>query len=153
MALILRHGSRRNLLFVLPAYLKTRNLIIIDSDSISVFILQRSIELLAPTQQFNMKILASIRDFQTDLRSGNAQAILKSVDWIIVDSKYLWYDQAILIDVLQLVQNNAPHIRRILTAEFFSGNIFNVMQDQKLIDEVILKPISQNSLRNLVSKT
>lgn len=97
--------------------------------------------------------MASIRDFQTDLRSENGQSTLKNIDWVIVDSKYLWYDQAVLIDVLQFVRANAPGIRRILTAEFFSGNIFNVMLDQKLIDEVIVKPFSQDSLRNLVSST
>lgn len=132
-----------------PTYSRTRNLIIIDSDSVSVFIIQRSIELLAPDQQFNMKILASIRDFHNDLRSGNGH-YLKTVDWVIIDSKYLWNDQAILIDVLQFIRTNDPHIRRVLTAEFFSGSTFNIMLDQNLIDEVIVKPIGRDSLRNLV---
>ncbi len=132
-----------------PTYSRIRNLIIIDSDSVSVFIIQRSIELLAPDQQFNMKIVASIRDFHSDLRSGNGHN-LKTVDWVIIDSKYLWNDQAILIDVLQFIRTNDPHIRRVLTVEFFAGSTFNIMLDQNLIDEVIVKPIGRDSLRNLV---
>jgi len=138
---------------VLATYSKARNLIIVDSDSISTFIFQRSVELLLPDHQFNWKIVASIRDFQNDLRTGNDCNLLKKADWVIIDSKYLWHDQAILIDVLQFIRTNGPHIRRVLTAEFFTGSIFTIMLDENLIDEVIVKPIGPESLRNLVSRT
>lgn|GEM_PF-3168042 len=144
---------RSKIIPVLATYSKARNLIIVDSDSISTFIFQRSVELLLPDHQFNWKIVASIRDFQNDLRTGNDCNLLKKADWVIIDSKYLWHDQAILIDVLQFIRTNGPHIRRVLTAEFFTGSIFTIMLDENLIDEVIVKPIGPESLRNLVSRT
>lgn len=142
---------RSKIIPVLATYSKARHFIIVDSDSVSTFIFQRSIELLVPDQQFNWKIIASIRDFQNDLHTGNDRNLLKKADWVIIDSKYLWHDQAMLIDVLQFIRTNGPHIRRVLTAEFFTGSIFNIMLDQNLIDEVIVKPIGKDSLRNLVS--
>lgn len=128
-----------------------RNVIIIDSDSTSAFILQRSLELLAPDQRFNTKTIGSLNDFNNDLRSPAGLRELENLSWVIIDTKYIWQEKLVLIDVLQFIRAYAPQLKLVITTEYFSENLFRSIVDQKLVDEFVVKPFGKQSLQSLVS--
>lgn len=128
-----------------------RNIVIVDSDSISAFILQRSLELLVPEQRFTINVVARLTDFHDDLTSSSGRNILENLHWVIIDTKYIWEERPTLMDVLRFVRTHAPSRKLIITTEYFSKNLYHAILSENLVDEIVIKPFGQDSLRKLVT--